>query len=208
MRPKLPSTEHPLRRRTSAMDPMPVSPPSSPTTDSPGILKMVFDWDDTLLPTTQLADNYADTITGAFPSPRCRESARIAEQTWSLARAHVRAQHASLRRGTEKRTQLTAGNNREGNRQHTRPLRGRDAENFCSTGCASSGAQQRLQFRANLADDGHNRQAQQTTDAVTIVWHAAREPPAHGNGSSFTLASSELTANTHANLLLTHRTPP
>ena len=43
---------------------LPVSPPSSPTTDVQGQLKIVFDWDDTLLPTTQLADNYSDTITG------------------------------------------------------------------------------------------------------------------------------------------------
>eukprot|EP01052_Picozoa_sp_SAG31_P065587 SAG31_NODE_24413_length_482_cov_0.537859_1_plen_123_part_00 len=47
----------------------PVSPPSSPTTDRQGQLKIVFDWDDTLLPTTQLADNYADTITGVLALP-------------------------------------------------------------------------------------------------------------------------------------------
>lgn len=67
------------------MDPMPVSPPSSPTTDSPGILKMVFDWDDTLLPTTQLADNYADTITGVARLP-----AAVTDELVALQQAAVK----------------------------------------------------------------------------------------------------------------------
>ena len=66
-------------------DSAPVSPPSSPMMGRLTLSKIVLDWDDTLLPTTQLADNYADTITGNARLPR-----EVSEQLAALEAVAVK----------------------------------------------------------------------------------------------------------------------